>query len=339
MAVVYHDSDANLGLMMDRKIAVLGYGNMGRPFALNLRDSAFPVLVGNQQDAYAEQAYRDGFEIVPIAQAAAQSTLIFVMLPDEIATQVYLQEIAPGLQPGDTLVFASGYNVAFGFIEPPPFVDVVLIAPQAIGQGVREGYIEGRGFPSFVAVAQDASGEGWARVLAAAKAVGALHHGAVELTFQQEAELDLFTQQALLPALFGVLSSAIEVLNREGFPPEAVMSSLYLSGELGYIVTKWANAGVLPSLQQYSQTAQYGLLSRLERFREVKLNRQMEAVLGHIRSGEFAQEWAAEYADGYPRLQALRRRLENAPTWQHEQSALAILKGDAAPGKGSIEGV
>jgi ketol-acid reductoisomerase len=254
--------------------------------------------------------------------------MVFVMLPDEIAPQVYLHDMAPNLRPNDTLVFASGYNVAFGFIEAPPFVDVVLIAPQAIGQGVRQGYVAGNGFPSFVAVGQDTSGEAWARVLAAAKALGALHRGAVELTFQQEAELDLFAQQALLPALYSVLYTAAEVLNREGFPPEAVAISLYLSGELGYIITQWAETGVLPGLQMLSRTAEFGTLSRIEHFREVKLNRQMESVLDSIRRGEFAQEWAAEYADGYPRLQALRRRLESASIWQNEQAALAILKPD-----------
>jgi ketol-acid reductoisomerase len=331
MAVVYRDPDANLGLLTEKKIAVLGYGNMGRPFALNLRDSAFPVLIGNQSDPYSEQAYGDGFEVTGIADAVVRSDLMFVMLPDEVAPHVYLQEIAPNLRPNDTLIFASGYNIAFGFIEPPPFVDVVLIAPQAIGQSVREGYVAGVGFPSFVAVGQDVSGEAWARVLAAAKALGALHRGAVELSFQQEAELDLFAQQALLPGLYSVLYTAAEVLNREGFPPEAVAISLYLSGELGYIISRWAEIGVLPGLQMLSRTAEYGALSRIERFREVKLNRQMETVLDAIRRGEFAQEWAAEFADGYPRLQALRRLLESAPIWQHEQAALAILKPDDAP--------
>ncbi|MBI5957138.1 MAG: ketol-acid reductoisomerase [Chloroflexi bacterium] len=328
MSVIYRDSDANLGLLMNQKLAVLGYGNMGRSFALNLRDNAFPVTIGNQNDGYAEQAYRDGFQVLPIAEAAVQSDLIFIMLPDEISAQVYLQQIAPGLQPGNTLVFASGYNIAFGFIEPPPFVDVVLIAPQAVGQGVREGYVEGKGFPSFVGVAQDASKQAWGRVLAAAKALGALHRGAIELTFQQEAELDLFSQQAVLPALFSVLQTAMEVLIREGFPPEAVLNSLYLSGELGYIMTQWAAAGVLPSLKLHSQTAQYGLLSRIERFKEVKLNRQMDSVLEYIRRGEFAQEWAAEFADGYPRLQALRRRLEAMAIWQNERDMLAAAQDE-----------
>ncbi len=330
MAMIYRDSDANLGLLMDKQIAVLGYGNMGRPFALNLRDSAFPVLIGNRSDEYAEQAYRDGFEVVSIADATARSNVILVMLPDEIAPKVYLQDIARYLQPNDTLVFASGFNVAFGFIEPPAFVDVVLIAPQAVGTAAREGYVEGKGFPSFVAVGQDASGEGWARVLATAKALGALHRGAVELTFQQEAELDLFTQQALLPAFHSALQTAIDVLNREGFPPEAVAMSLYLSGELGYIISKWAESGILASFHMHSQTGQYGTISRIAHFREVKLRHQMETILDTIRSGDFAQEWVAEYADGYPRLEDLRRHLEHLPIWQHEREVLAITQSDSS---------
>src|SRR5690606_12817113 len=130
------------------------------------RDSAFSILVGNPDDEYAQEAYRDGFQVTTIAQTASRANVLLLMLPDEIATQVYLHEIAPGLRQGDTLVFASGYNVAFGFIEPPPFVDAILVAPQAVGQGVREGYVTGEGYPSFVAVAQDASGEAWPRVLA-----------------------------------------------------------------------------------------------------------------------------------------------------------------------------
>lgn len=328
MAVIYRDSDANLGLLMDRAIAVLGYGNMGRALALNLRDSAFPVLVGNRDDPYAAQAYQDGFEVLPLAEAARRADLLLIMLPDELAPQLYLTAVAPALKRGDTLVFASGYNIAFGLIEPPPFVDVVLVAPQSTGEGVREGYVAGAGYSSFVAVAQDATGQAWARLLAVAKALGALHRGAVELTFQQEAELDLFSQQAVLPAFHSVLQTAIEVLSREGFPAEAIYSSLYLSGELGFIVSKWAERGILPSMQTHSLTSQYGTLSRMARFKEVKLTRQMESVLDCIRRGEFAQEWADEFADDFPRLEALRRRWEALPVWQEEQAALSTLRGD-----------
>jgi len=331
MAVIYRDADGDLGLLMNRQIAIIGYGNMGRALALNLRDSAFPVLIGNEQDAYAEQAYRDSFEVTSPADATTRADLVLLMLPDEIAPQIYLRDIAPGLKPRDVLVFASGYNIAFGFIEPPPFIDVVLVAPQATGQGVRDGYVAGTGYPSMVAVAQDASGQAWNNTLAIAKALGALHRGAIELTFQQEAELDLFTQQALLPALHSILRTAIEVLGREGYPLEAIYSSLYLSGELGYILGKWAEMGVLPSMDLHARTKQYGTLSRIERFKEVKLNRQMEGVLDSIRRGDFAQEWATEFSDGYPRLRALRQRLESLPTWRDEQEVLTRLKGDESP--------
>ncbi len=320
MAVIYHDTDADLGLLINSTLAVIGYGNMGRSVALNLRDSAFPVLVGNRPDPYADRAYSDGFEVVRIEEAAVRADVILLMLPDEIAAPLYVERIAPGLRPGDVLVFASGYNVAFGFIEPPPFVDVGLVAPQAVGQRVREGYIEGGGFPSFVAVEQDASGKAWARVLAVAKALGALHQGAVELTFRQEAELDLFAQQALLPAIHGALQMALEVLSREGFSPEAIALSQYLSGELGYVVTKWAENGVLPSLTLHPRIAQYGTLARVERFKDVKLRQQMENVLDSIRTGAFAQEWAAEAADGYPRLEMLRRRYEKLSIWEAERT-------------------
>lgn len=328
MTVMYHNSDADLGLLMDRTIAIIGYGNMGRAMALNLRDSAFPVLVGNPSDEYAEQAYRDGFEVTSIADAAARADTILLLLPDEVASQAYVQHIAPHLAPDNVLMFASGYNIAFGFIEPPPFIDVVLIAPQAVGQHVRESYINGDGFTSFVAVGQDASGDAWARVLALAKALGALQKSAVELTFQQEAELDLFAQQALLPALHAALQTALDVLNREGFPPEAVMLSQYLSGELGYIVSKWAENGIPASLDMHHRTAQYGILSRIERFKEIKLKRQMESALDTIRSGDFAQEWAADYADGYPRLHTLRRQLDALSIWQNERATLERMRDD-----------
>ena len=322
MAVFYHNADANLGLNTGRKLAVLGYGNMGRPFALNLRDSAFPVLVGNREDAFSAQAYGDGFEVTSISDASQRANVLILALPDEIAPQIYLQSIAGNLKPGDTLVFASGYNVAFGFIEPPPFVDVVLVAPQTVGDGVRQYYVSGEGFSSFVGVAQDATGNAWGTLLAVAKALGALQRGAIELSFQQEAELDLFTHQALMPALHAIMQTAMEVLNREGFPPESIVTALYLSGELGYVTSKWADLGILPSLEMHSLTRQYGTLSRIARFKEVKLAQQMESVLDNIRQGTFAQEWAAEYADGYPRFQALRKRIESNPIWQEEKDTL-----------------
>ncbi|GAB4419727.1 MAG: ketol-acid reductoisomerase [Anaerolineae bacterium] len=331
MTVIYRESYADLALLIPRRIAVLGYGQMGRAFALNLRDSAFSVLIGNRDDECAEQAYRDGFEVTSIADATERADVLFLTLPDEIAPHVYLQDIAFGLREGDVLVFASGYNIAFGFIEPPPFVDVVLVAPQALAARVRQSYVDGPGFFSFVGVAQDASGQAWARVLAVAKALGALRQGAIELTFQQEAELDLFTHQAILPALYTILQTAVEILNREGFPPEAISASLYLSGELADLLNRWAQQGILATLDQHSRTAAYGMLSRLERFREIRYSRQMEAILDAIRRGSFAQEWAAEFSDGYPRLQTLRRQIEESAMNRQEQRVLQALGQHETP--------
>ncbi len=326
MTIVYREQDANSAALDGLRLAVLGYGNLGRPMALNLRDSGLSVLIGNIDDDYANQAARDGFDVVDLAEAARTANVTLLMLPDEVMPEVYLASISPTLRPGDTLVFASGYNVTFGFIEPPPFVDVVLIAPRTIGPGVREGYLSGRGFVSFVAVGQDATGSAWDRLLALALAVGTLHAGALELTFRQEAELDLFVEQSFLPALHNLLLTSADMLIKEGYPPEAVLLDLYISGELSYTLNKAAELGMRDTLRMYPLTAQYGMLSRSERFQDPKLRRQLELALEDIRSGKFAQEWAAEYANGYPRLEALWRKQDTMALWDLEQQAIDLLR-------------
>ncbi|NIN70096.1 MAG: NAD(P)-binding domain-containing protein, partial [Anaerolineae bacterium] len=147
---VYHDQDANLGLLEGRTIAVIGYGNQGRAQALNLRDSGQDVLVGNRDDEYAVQAREDGFAVLSIEEAVAQADIVVLLIPDEVAPEVFETEIAIHLEEGNVLVFASGYNIAFDFIVPPRFVDVVLVAPRMIGAGVRDLYLAGTGFPSFI---------------------------------------------------------------------------------------------------------------------------------------------------------------------------------------------
>jgi ketol-acid reductoisomerase len=326
MTVVYHENAAQIEALDDCRIAVLGYGNLGRPFALNLRDSGIKVIIGNMDDEYAEQARYDGFEVMSISEAARNADFKLMMMPDEAMPEVYLNQIAPSLAPGHSLVFGSGYNVAFGFIEPPPFVDVLLLAPRTIGTGVREGYQTGRGFLSFVAVGHDASGKSWDHLLALALAAGSLKAGAIELTFRQEAELDLFVQQALLPALQSLMFTAADLLMKEGYPPEAALLDLYISGELSYSLHKAAELGMMDTLKLYSLTGQYGILSRNERFQEPKLRRQMEISLEEIRSGKFAQEWAAEYANGYPRLEALRRKRSGMALWTLEQQVMELLR-------------
>lgn len=327
MTVVYHETDADPRFLRDRRIAIIGYGNLGRSFALNLRDSGLTVAVGNYADKYATLAHNDGFSVTSIQQAAKDANLIVLLLPDEVVPQIYLSEIAPHLRTGDMLVFASGYSVAYGFIEPPSYVDAGLIAPRHLGITVRDGFVSGLGFPCYVAVAQDYSGQAWGILLALSQSIGALRQGAIEVSFNQEVELDLFMQQAVVPAIHHTLLAAVDVLVSEGYPPEVVLTELYLSGELGAILTRAAVTGWSRALRRMSPTAQYGILSRTVNFQEMKMRRQMETILDDIRRGSFAQEWSSEFRDGYPRMQQTRRRFENSAMWRYEKEVLEILRG------------
>jgi ketol-acid reductoisomerase len=326
LTILYREHDADLAALEGLRLAVIGYGNLGRPVALNLRDSGLNVLIGNVDDDYATQAVRDGFDVADVGEAASAANIKLLLLPDEAMPDVYLAHISPTLKPGDALVFASGYNIAFGFIEPPPFIDVLMIAPRTIGAAVRDCYLSGQGFLSFIAVGQDTTGKAWDRLLALALAVGTLRAGALELTLRQEAELDLFVEQSFLPALHNLLHTSADLLIKEGYPSEAVLLDLYISGELSYTLNKAAELGMRNTLRLYPLTGQYGMLSRSERFQDAKLRRQMELALDDIRTGKFAQEWAAEYANGYPRLEALRRKQNTMAVWELEQQAIALLK-------------
>lgn len=319
MIRVYHDQDADLDILRDRRIAVIGYGNQGRSQALNLRDSGLQVVIGNRGDRYAERARGDGFPLLPIAQAAAEADVLMMLIPDEVAPAVFEGEIASHLAEGDALVFASGYNIVFGFIAPPPFVDVVLVAPRMIGAGVRELYLAGRGFPSFFGVAQDHSGQARKLALALARGIGSTRMGAVEVTFAQEVELDLFNEQCFGPAFGQVLMAAVDLLLEEGYPPEAVLLELYMSGELAYTLGKIAELGMIEQIELHSRTSQYGSLSRGMRFILPELRARMREGLEEIRSGQFAQEWAAEQEAGCPTLEALKEAAHSLPLCQLEQ--------------------
>lgn len=327
MTVVYYDDVGDIEFLRDKLLGVVGYGGLGRPIALNLKDSGLKVLVGQRPDESTAILEADGMQYASIEQVARSCNVLLMMLPDEVMPEVYLKDVSPHLQRGDTLIFASGYNVAFGFIEPPPFVDVGLIAPRTIGAAVREKFLSEEGFYSFVASGQDASGQVWQTVLALAKAIGSLRAGAVEITMEQEAELDLFVQQAIFPAFHNIMVTAANLLLSKGYPPEAAMMDLYISGEFNDYLERATEAGLLHALRLSSLTGQFGIFSRLERFRELKLERLMEVTLDEIRQGAFSREWAKEYADGYPRLKKLLRQQEDMDLWELEQQTIELLRG------------
>ncbi len=330
MTYIYREEDGDLAVLEGRIVACIGYGNMGRPCALNLRDSGVQVIVTDPTEAKRQLAADEGFQVNTIDEAARQADILLLLVRDETMPQMYIEHVSPVLRRGQTLIFTSAYNIAFGFIEAPPFVDVGLVAARTMGTAVRERFVDGAGYHSFVAVGQDASRHAWQHVLAVARALGALRTGAIEIRFEQEAELDLFLQQAVLPLFHQAIFSAADVLMRAGYPPEAVFTELYISGESADYLRHAAREGLLKALKSASLTSQYGTLSRIERIDELKLERLMENTLEEIRSGRFAREWAREYASDYPRLRQLMKQRETLDMWELEQQTLELLRAAAS---------
>ncbi len=332
MATIYHDSDADLAALEGETIAIVGYGNQGRSQALNLRDSGVSVVVGNIRDGAHEAALADGFRVLPIVEACAEASAVMLLIPDEVMPEVYDAQVAPQLAPGDLVCFASGYNVAFGLIAPAAELDVVLVAPRMIGVGVRDAYVAGTGFPAFVGVHQDASGRARPRMLALCKGVGATRGGCIEMTMHDEASLDLFTEQGFGPAWGRVMMSAVELLVEAGYPPEAVLVELYLSGELAYSLEKIRQVGMTRQMDYHSRTSQYGSVTRGARYLGLDgaLKEKMGAVLEEIRSGAFAKEWSEQQAQANELFERIRAIREELPFTKWETAARKAFRiGDA----------
>lgn len=326
MTVIYHDEDGDLGVLQGKRIGVIGFGNMGRPVALNLRDSGVNVIIYEPRPEKQAEAVLEGFTLTDIEELVRASDVIMPLLRDEAMPQIYLEHVSPHLRRGQALVFSSAYNLTYGFIEAPPFVDVGLVSARTLGAAVRERYLSGEGFASFVAVAQDSSRQAWNIVLGLAKAIGALKGGAVEIRFEQETELDLFLQQAILPIFHSAVITAAQLLMQYGYPPEAVFTELYLSGETSDYLREAAQSGLMNALDLQGLPAQYGMLSRYERFNNAQFQRLMEITLEEIRSGKFAQEWAKEFGADYPRLRNLLKSRKNMDMWELEQQTLELLR-------------
>ena len=321
MATIYREDDADLSKLTGRRLALIGAGELARGLALNLRDAGLPLVVGCTPDQVTPFRV-ENFTVLAVADAARQADIIWLALPDERVAEIYAEAISPALRPGTTLVFTSGYAVAFGFIEPPSFVDCVLIAPRIPPLRIRDSYLNRSGFPALVAVEQDSTGNAWSIMLALTKALGGLRVGALETTFRQEAELRLFTRQTVWPLLLFALSSAQELLLQDGYSPEMILLELSMGDELADWLHMGHEVGSVNLPATESLTGQYGTLSRLERLADPKTRRLMELIMDDIRAGKFAQEWASEYAAGYPRLDALRRRRQMLAWQSHEQTAI-----------------
>jgi ketol-acid reductoisomerase len=292
MAKFYFDGDADLAAIRDKTIAVIGYGNQGRSQALNMRDTGLQVIVGNIEDEYAANARADGWELLPIAEAAAQADVKLVLTSDDSQPDVYRKWIEPSLRPGQVLSFAHGFNIHFREILPPDSVDVVMVAPRMLGEGVRATFLEGRGFASMIAVHQDSSGQALPRCLAIARAIGSTRMGALMSSFEEETLIDLFEEHQ--PALYA-LRTAYEALVEAGCSPEAIILDLYASGES----IKWAeygrDLGAFERMKRASQTAQFGHLVWAQRYfdREAALDGARK-IIGDIKNGAFYEALKAQ---------------------------------------------
>jgi ketol-acid reductoisomerase len=295
---IYYDKDADLGKLDGRTVAILGYGSQGHAHALNLRDSGVDVVVGlrpgSASRAKAEEA---GLEVFDIAEAASRGDIVMVLLPDEKQGEVWRQEISDGIAAGNLLLFAHGFAIHFGEIEPPPGVDVGMVAPKGPGHLVRRQYEEGNGVPCLMAIQQDASGDAHDLVLAYAAAIGGGRAAVIETTFKDECETDLFGEQAVLcGGASELVRAGYETLVEAGYDPRlAYFECLH---ELKLIADLMYEKGIQGMRYSISNTAEYGDMTRGKRVIGPESRAAMKEILGEIQSGEFAKEWIQENRSG-----------------------------------------
>jgi ketol-acid reductoisomerase len=306
----YHEEDGDLKNLSGKTISVIGYGNLGRPLALNMSDGDIcSIIVGNIRNQSWQMAQEDGFPVFPIAEACRRADVSLLLLPDEIVPEVYRTEIAPNLKKGSAVVFASGYNLAYNLIKPDRSLDVLLLAPRMLGRAIREKFLQGQGFPSFVSVEQDASKQAWPLLLALAKATGSLKMGVMVLRATQEAHLDLFIEQGLGPLIgTGVLAS-FQIGVESGFPPEALILEMYMSGEMAQTFETMASVGFFRQVNLHGFAAAFGGMLRSLALDRDSIEQNMRQALEEIKNGSFVEQLQAEKEGGYPSLSLLKEML------------------------------
>ena len=305
---MYYDDDADLDLLSGKTVAVIGYGSQGHAHALNLRDSGVAVVVGLRPSSASVAAAREqGLEVLSPAEAAATGDLVMILAPDEHQAALHRDEIAPGLEAGNALLFAHGFAVHFGQVPLPAGVDVLMVAPKGPGHLVRRTFAEGAGTPGLVAVAQDATGTAHATTLAYAKGIGCTRAGVIETTFAEETETDLFGEQVVLcGGLTELVRAGFDTLVEAGYNPDlAYFECLH---ELKLIVDLMYEKGISGMRYSISNTAEYGDLTRGRRIITDETRAEMKRILSEIQSGQFAKEWLTENQVGRPQFNALERR-------------------------------
>ena len=312
MAVtIYHEQDANPELIQGKKIAVIGYGSQGHAHALNLKDSGCDVRVGLREGSKSWQAAEEaGLKVMTVADAAKEADLIMILAPDEKQAEIYEQSIAPNLNSDDTLAFAHGFNIHFGYIKPPADVDVIMIAPKGPGHMVRRVYQEGAGVPCLICAEQDASGQAMDVALSYAWGIGGARAGVIETTFKNETETDLFGEQAVLcGGLTSLIQAGFETLVEAGYPPE--MAYFECFHEVKLIVDLMYEGGMKKMRYSISNTAEYGDYYAGEKVITDSSKAAMKEILKRIQDGSFADEFIEDSKNGQKKLLA-NREAENA---------------------------
>jgi ketol-acid reductoisomerase len=303
---IFYDDDADLSLLEGKTVAILGYGSQGHAHALNLRDSGVEVVVGLRPgSASRAEAEAEGLTVLDIADAASRGDVVMILLPDERQAEVWNAEIADGIAEGKLLMFAHGFSVHYGEIEPPHGVDVGMVAPKGPGHLVRRQFVDSRGVPCLIAVHEDASGRARDLVLAYAKAIGGTRAGVIETTFKDECETDLFGEQSVLcGGVTELVRAGFETLVEAGYDPRlAYFECLH---ELKLIVDLMYEKGITGMRDSISNTAEYGDMTRGKRVISDETRAAMRRILADIQSGEFAREWIAENRAGQENFQRMR---------------------------------
>src|ERR1700689_2974277 len=298
MVKTYHDHDADLSLIQQKKVAVIGYGSEGHAHALNLKDSGVEVRVGLHAGSKSiDKAKKAGLQVTSVSDAAAWADVIMILTPDHSQGETYAKEIAPHMKKGKTIMFGHGFNIRFGAIQPPAEVDVSMVAPKGPGHRVREVFIEGGGVPCLVAVHQDASGHALKQALSYAKGIGGTRGGVLETTFAEETETDLFGEQAVLcGGATELVVKGYETLVEAGYQPAvAYYECLH---ELKLIVDLLHEGGITKMHRFISETAKYGDLTRGPRIVNKATKKEMKKILGEIQQGKFARQWIAQTKSG-----------------------------------------
>ncbi|UCG22329.1 MAG: ketol-acid reductoisomerase [Deltaproteobacteria bacterium] len=313
---IYYDSDADLGVLKGKKVAIIGYGSQGHAQAQNLRDSGVDVIVGQRKGGpNYDLAKEHGFEPVSAAEATEKAQVVQVLTPDHVQARLYTGDVAPHMTKGKTLVFSHGFNIHFGQIQPDPKIDVVMVAPKGPGHLVRSEYERGAGVPSLLAIHQDATGRALETALAYAKGLGATRAGVIETTFKEETETDLFGEQTVLcGGVSELVKAGFDTLVEAGYQPEiAYFECLH---ELKLIVDLFYQGGLSFMRYSVSDTAEYGDYSRGKRIITEETRETMREILAEVQSGDFAREWISENEAGRPNFDKMRSQEKEHPIEQ-----------------------